>query len=334
MKTEGRLSPGDKAGVTFALFSLDPGRDTPAVMRQFAAEHGLDRSRWRLFAANDEGVRDLAAVLGVKYKREASGDIAHSAMIFVIDRQGVVRHRQVGLSKNPRDLVAALARARLTPARRSQPRSRRLCRRRHFGQFGVDLHLQANGSREGTGNQTGLIRPGHDAPRLGVARTVGDPESRADHETGERHVAVKAVQRSDGVAGQRHPRQPRRTRHATKRQHETVDHGPDERFRIIAAGSIELRRHHRFRGGALPSEDHARHSRPRRPNTCGTDASARPDRFRSKRRARIQDQYAGGRSLAALGTRGISRDGPNYSDGSGVRLHGGSRTATASALLH
>jgi protein SCO1/2 len=109
---ERQLEPAEKADVTFALFSLDPGRDTPAVMRRFADEHGLDDSRWRLFATSEDGVRELAAVLGVKYARQADGEIAHSAMIFVIDRHGVVRHRQVGLTESPRELADAIARAR------------------------------------------------------------------------------------------------------------------------------------------------------------------------------------------------------------------------------
>ncbi len=112
MKAIERQLPAEhKRGVTFALFSLDPGRDTPDALRRFAAEHGLDRARWRLFAASEDGVRDLAAVLGVKYKREEAGAIAHSATIFVIDREGIVRHRQLGLSENPRDLLDALTRA-------------------------------------------------------------------------------------------------------------------------------------------------------------------------------------------------------------------------------
>jgi protein SCO1 len=109
---ERQLASEDKAGVTFALFSLDPGRDTPAALTRFAAEHGLDPSGWRLLAASEDGVRELAAVLGVRYKQEASGDIAHSAMIVVIDREGVVRHRQLGLSADQSALVTALGRAR------------------------------------------------------------------------------------------------------------------------------------------------------------------------------------------------------------------------------
>lgn len=113
MKTiERQLGTRVARDVTFVLFSLDPGRDTPQALHRFGAEHGLDPSRWRLFAESEDGTRDLAAVLGVKYKRQISGDLAHSAMIFVIDRNGVVRHRQVGLTGDPHDLVEALAQAR------------------------------------------------------------------------------------------------------------------------------------------------------------------------------------------------------------------------------
>jgi protein SCO1 len=108
---EKQLSVRDRTDVGFVLFSLDPGRDTPAALRRFAVAHALDLSRWRLFASSEDGVRDLAAVLGVKYKTEDNGEIAHSAMIFIIDRDGVVRHRQEGLNPESRELIAALAQA-------------------------------------------------------------------------------------------------------------------------------------------------------------------------------------------------------------------------------
>jgi protein SCO1/2 len=108
---EKQLSGRDRKDVGFVLFSLDPGRDTPAALRRFAAEHALDPSSWRLFATSADGVRDLSAVLGVKYKAEDNGEIAHSAMIFIIDREGVVRHRQLGLTPDPHELTAALAQA-------------------------------------------------------------------------------------------------------------------------------------------------------------------------------------------------------------------------------
>lgn len=118
MKTiERQLSERDKRDVTFVLFSLDPGRDTPDALRRFSAAHRLDGSRWRLFAESEDGSRELAAVLGVKYRPDQNGDIAHSAMIVVIDRDGIVRHRQLGLVNDQRELIATLASLHVDAAR-------------------------------------------------------------------------------------------------------------------------------------------------------------------------------------------------------------------------
>jgi protein SCO1/2 len=112
MKAIEQQLAGTDADVKYVLFSLDPGRDTPEAMRTFAREHRLEDSRWRLMAASEDGVRDLAAVLGVKYQQEENGEFAHSAMVFVIDDNGVVRHRQVGVGKDSSELVAAVRKAR------------------------------------------------------------------------------------------------------------------------------------------------------------------------------------------------------------------------------
>lgn len=103
---------GVDGDVKYVLFSLDPDRDTPEAMRAFLREHRLGPARWRLMAASEDGVRDLAAVLGVKYQPEENGEIAHSAMVFVIDEDGVVRHRQVGVGKDSSELVDAVQKAR------------------------------------------------------------------------------------------------------------------------------------------------------------------------------------------------------------------------------
>jgi protein SCO1/2 len=113
MAAVARLLPeADRRRVGFVMFSLDPGRDSPRALRNFAREHDLDPRRWRLFSAAEEDVRTLAADLGVKSRPDEGGEIAHSAMIFVIDGRGVVRHRQVGLNQDPADLIAAVRAAR------------------------------------------------------------------------------------------------------------------------------------------------------------------------------------------------------------------------------
>jgi protein SCO1/2 len=40
-------------------------------------------------------------VLGIRYKRDARGDFDHSNVISVLDREGVIRHQQLGLGQDP-----------------------------------------------------------------------------------------------------------------------------------------------------------------------------------------------------------------------------------------
>jgi len=105
---ERALPERERRQVQFVLFSLDPARDTTAAMQRFAADHGLDRTRWTLLAAGEHDMRTLAAVLGVRMRPDGGGEIAHSAVIAVVDPAGVVRHRQVGLSRDLAPLVAAV----------------------------------------------------------------------------------------------------------------------------------------------------------------------------------------------------------------------------------
>lgn len=96
------------ADVRFVLVSLDPGRDTPQALRRFAGDHHLNPARWRLLAAPEDGVRDLAAVLGVKYAQAPGGGISHSALVVIVDAHGVVRRRLTGVGLDPKPLLEAI----------------------------------------------------------------------------------------------------------------------------------------------------------------------------------------------------------------------------------
>jgi protein SCO1/2 len=107
---ERRLPPALRARVTFALFSLDPGRDTPAALAAFAAAHDLDAERWQLLAASDANVRTLSVLFGVKYAGDRNGSLVHSAVIVVLDPDGIIRHRETGTVADSAAVVAALTR--------------------------------------------------------------------------------------------------------------------------------------------------------------------------------------------------------------------------------
>ncbi|MGH0031917.1 MAG: SCO family protein [Myxococcota bacterium] len=88
---------GDRVG--YALVSLDPERDDPARLLAFAEQTGLEG--WTLLTSDEGSVRELAAVLGIRYRRISESDFLHSNLLSVLDPDGVVVHRQVGLGADP-----------------------------------------------------------------------------------------------------------------------------------------------------------------------------------------------------------------------------------------
>jgi len=102
------LPEPERKQVRFAVFSFDTSRDTPPKLKKFAKAHELDLSRWTLFHGSTSAVRKLAAVLGIRYKRDKNGDFDHSNVITIIDSGGVIRYQQFGLRKDPKEAVAKL----------------------------------------------------------------------------------------------------------------------------------------------------------------------------------------------------------------------------------
>jgi protein SCO1/2 len=103
-KIEGILPKIPEARVL--LVSLDPSRDDPAALSRLKADHGLD-DRWTLARPSEDGVREIAAALGVKYRKAASGEINHSAVVALLDARGVPLARIDGLNAPDSVLVDA-----------------------------------------------------------------------------------------------------------------------------------------------------------------------------------------------------------------------------------
>jgi protein SCO1 len=89
----GGATPETQAEVAVLLVSLDPERDTPEAMKGLAQRHRRDLPSWRFTRTSPESTRELAAVLGIKYKALEGGAIRHTSLISVLDERGVVRHR-------------------------------------------------------------------------------------------------------------------------------------------------------------------------------------------------------------------------------------------------
>ena len=105
---ERHLKPESARKVRFAFFSFDSEADTPERLNLYAQAHGLDLDRWSLFESDDDSVRDLAAALGVHYRPDGQGGFNHSALITLLDADGVIVFQQSGVEATSAEFLDRL----------------------------------------------------------------------------------------------------------------------------------------------------------------------------------------------------------------------------------
>jgi protein SCO1/2 len=116
-RMERELPPRIKADLRIVLVSLDPERDTPDALQALARTRRVDESRWRLLRAPEETVRDIAALLGVKYRRLPDGSFNHSSVITLLDPDGAIVARDDAIGGPHEALLHRLRAARSTSGR-------------------------------------------------------------------------------------------------------------------------------------------------------------------------------------------------------------------------
>jgi protein SCO1/2 len=101
------LPPATQEHVRILLVTFDPDRDTVAVLKDTAGRHGCDK-RWTLARSSSADARQIAAALGVQYRRLPNGEYNHSTSILLLNAQGQIVKRSGSLGAVDPELVAAL----------------------------------------------------------------------------------------------------------------------------------------------------------------------------------------------------------------------------------
>ena len=106
------LPAEERRNTRVLMVSFDPARDSVEVLKKTAQAHACD-AQWTLARGDDDTARKLAAVLGVQYRRLASGEFNHSSTIDLLDRDGRIAARSGQLGKLDAALVKAVHQAHL-----------------------------------------------------------------------------------------------------------------------------------------------------------------------------------------------------------------------------
>ena len=93
---EKHLPPDEVNRVRFAFFSFDGEADTPERLRLYAESHDLDLNRWTLLRGDDDAVRELAAALDARFRRDELNRFDHAPVISLIDEKGEIIFQQRG----------------------------------------------------------------------------------------------------------------------------------------------------------------------------------------------------------------------------------------------
>lgn len=95
--TEAKLTPQERANLGVLLVTIDPARDTVAVLQRTAKERDLEPAHWTIARTDAKTTRKLAAVLGVQYRALPNGDFNHSTDLILLNSEGRIAGRTAQL---------------------------------------------------------------------------------------------------------------------------------------------------------------------------------------------------------------------------------------------
>jgi protein SCO1/2 len=88
--------------VRFLSVSVDPEHDTPAALKRFALDQGVNLRQWSFARGSEAGTRSLTERLAVFDARRAGGSPAeHTTAIYLFDSRGRLMQRYAGMLSDP-----------------------------------------------------------------------------------------------------------------------------------------------------------------------------------------------------------------------------------------
>jgi protein SCO1/2 len=92
-----RLSPALRERLRFVSITLDPARDTPEALRAYAKARGADVPGWSFVTGPREAVDAVLQSYGVGRTPGENGEINHLVVTFLLDEEGRIARRWIGL---------------------------------------------------------------------------------------------------------------------------------------------------------------------------------------------------------------------------------------------
>jgi protein SCO1/2 len=100
------------AKIAFVSITVDPERDTPEVLKEYAQAFGANLAGWTFLTGTPTAIRDITRRYGVFASKNANGDVDHTFLTSIVDPRGILRVQYLGVRFDPeefrRDLLSLL----------------------------------------------------------------------------------------------------------------------------------------------------------------------------------------------------------------------------------
>jgi len=107
-----QLGPDFGQKIAFVSITVDPQRDTPEVLKDYAQAFGANLNGWAFLTGSPDAIADVTRRYGVFAARTGDDNVDHTFLTSIIDQRGILRVQYVGVRFDPeefrRDLVSLL----------------------------------------------------------------------------------------------------------------------------------------------------------------------------------------------------------------------------------
>ena len=98
-----RLGPDFGTRIAFVSITVDPERDTPEVLKDYAQAFGANLAGWSFLTGTPAAIREITRRYGVYASKTADGDVDHTFLTSIIDPRGILRVQYLGVRFDPEE---------------------------------------------------------------------------------------------------------------------------------------------------------------------------------------------------------------------------------------
>src|SRR6266849_709537 len=91
------------AKIAFVSITVDPERDTPEVLKEYAQAFGANLAGWAFLTGTPAVIRDITRRYGVFASKNANGDVDHTFLTSIVDPRGILRVQYLGVRFDPEE---------------------------------------------------------------------------------------------------------------------------------------------------------------------------------------------------------------------------------------